>query len=74
MLLKMMIMEMMEIFIRSLGVVDYDDDDDGDDNGDGDNLHQVVGGGRPAGGVEKGQAGRAGGADPEDLERVISLS
>ena len=54
MLLKMMIMEMMEIFIRSLGVVDYDDDDDGDDNGDGDNLHQVVGGGRPAGGVEKG--------------------
>ena len=70
----MMIMEMMEIFIRSLGVVDYDDDDDGDDNGDGDNLHQVVGGGRPAGGVAEGQTGGAGGADPEDLERVISLS
>ena len=67
-------MEMMKIFIRSLGVVDYDDDDDGDDNGDGDNLHQVVGGGRPAGGVEEGPAGGAGGADPEDLERVISLS
>ena len=41
MMLKMM-MEMMKIFIRSLGVVDYDDDDDDDDNGDGDNLHQVV--------------------------------
>ena len=62
-----------KIFIRLFGSIYYNDVED-DDNGDDGDLHQVVGGGRPAGGVEKGQAGRAGGADPEDLERVISLS
>ena len=48
-----MIMEM-EIFIRSLKVVDYDDDDDEADNDDDEDHHQVVGRGRPAGGVEEG--------------------
>ena len=61
-----------KIFIRSYGADYYDDDDDEDDNGDDEDLHQVVGGGRPAGGVEEGPAGGAGGADPEDLERVIN--
>ena len=34
------------------------------------NLHPVTGGGGPAGGMAEGPRGRAGGADPEDLERV----
>ena len=62
-----------KIFIRLFGSIYYNVVED-DDNGDDGDLHQVVGGGRPAGGVAEGQTGGAGGADPEDLERVISLS
>ena len=58
-----------KIFIRLFGSIYYNDVEDDDED-----LHQVVGGGRPAGGVAEGQTGGAGGADPEDLERVISLS
>ena len=61
-----------KIFIRLFGSIYYNDVED--DDGDDEDLHQVVGGGRPAGGVAEGQTGGAGGADPEDLERVISLS
>ena len=61
-----------KIFIRLFGSIYYNNDQD--DDGDERDLHQVVGGGRPAGGVAEGQTGGAGGADPEDLERVISLS
>ena len=61
-----------KIFIRLFGSIYYNDVED--DDGDDEDLHQVVGGGRPAGGVAEGQTGGAGGADPEDLERVILLS
>ena len=41
-----------KIFIRLFGSIYYNDVED--DDGDDEDLHQVVGGGRPAGGVEKG--------------------